>query len=91
MKLVFNRYTDDMLTSLGDQTLVAIILNAVVRGVLFTTLMQLLSLASVGQVSTAPAIAVLALIFVFIILSIDVIEKYAAREILRKRRHETRS
>lgn len=85
MNTSLKRYTPDMLLSLGSQSLPSIALNAVVRGVLFTALMQLLSLASVGQVSTLPAMAVLAVIFGFIIFSVDLIEKYVSRELIRRR------
>lgn len=85
MNLSPKRYTNDMLLSLSSQSLPSLLLNAVVRSILFTALMQLLALASVGQVSAIPAMLVLALIFAFIIFSIDLIEKYLAREILRRR------
>jgi hypothetical protein len=85
MNTSLKRYTPDMLLSLGSQSLPSIALNAVVRGVLFTGLMQLLSFVSVGQISTVAAMAVLALIFTFIIFSIDLIEKYASRELIRHR------
>lgn len=85
MNTSLKRYTPDMLLSLGSQSLPSIALNAVVRGVLFTALMQLLSFVSVGQMSSFAAMAVLALVFSFIIFSIDLIEKYASRELIRRR------
>lgn len=85
MNKSITRYTDDMLISLSGQSLPSLVINAVCRGLLFTAIMQLLSYASVGQVSPLAAIAVLAIVFVFIIFSIDLIEKYVAREVLRRR------
>lgn len=85
MNLSLKRYSDDMLMSLSRQPLIALALNALTRGLLFTAFIQLISYASVGQVGTLLSIAVLALMFSFVIFSIDLIEKYWARERLRRR------
>ena len=79
------RYTDDMLLSLSSQSLLSIALNALIRGILFTAFIQLIAFASVGQISNLLSIAVLTFVFTFVIFSIDLIEKYWARERLRRR------
>lgn len=85
MNTSLKRYTDDMLISLSSQSLPALALNALVRGVLFITFIQLISYASVGQLSSLLSIVVLTFVFSFVIFSIDLIEKYWARERLKRR------
>lgn len=85
MNMSPKRYTDDMLLSLSNQSLPSLILNALIRGGLFIAAIQLISYASVGQISNLVTMLVLALVFSFVIFSIDLIEKYWARERLRRR------
>ncbi len=74
-----------MLLSLSAQSLPSLVLNAVIRGALFIAVIQLIAYASVGQMSNIVTMLVLALVFSFVIFSIDLIEKYWARERLRRR------
>lgn len=85
MNMSPKRYTDDMLLSLSSQSLLSIALNALIRGVVFSAFIQLIALASVGQMSNLLSIAVLTLVFSFVIFSVDLIEKYWSRERLRRR------
>lgn len=85
MNMSPKRYTNDMLVAIGRQSLPAMALNALLRGVLFTVFIQLLTLASGLALSTIPQMLMLALIFSMFIFSVDLIEKYASQQRLKKR------
>ena len=78
MKLLFKRYDESMKQALSGQPLAALLLNAVIRGLLFAFFGGL-------QTSSISQLLLLALIFSFIIASIDIVEKYAARARLGRR------
>ena len=77
------RYTNDMLAALGSQSLPALLINAVLRGVLFTAFIQLLAFASGLPTSGFVQVIILAFIFSLFIFSVDLIEKYAAQRRIR--------
>lgn len=79
------RYTDDMLQALANQTVAAMALNALIRGVLFVVFIQLLTLFSGLQVSSLAQIVMLVFIFTLAMFSVDIIEKYVAQSRLKKR------
>lgn len=85
MNTSLRRYTDPMLIALSQQSIPAITLNALVRGIIFTGIIQLLSIASGLPTSGPLQLAVLAIIFAVLIFSVDLIEKYWAQSRLSHR------
>ena len=85
MKLLFKRYDESMKQALSGQPLAALLLNAVIRGLLFALLIQAIAFFGGLQTSSISQLLLLALIFSFIIASIDIVEKYAARARLGRR------
>ena len=86
MKLRLTRYTPELLHALGSQTFPSLIRNALMRGVLFALIIQLLAYASSGRINGALQIGVLALIFSLFVFGFDLIEKYWAQSVLKKHR-----
>jgi hypothetical protein len=85
MKPIYNRYTPQMLVSLANQSLGSLVINALVRAVIFTAMIQLLSFLSGLQVSNVIQMLVLVLVFSLFIVSFDIIEKYWAQSRISKR------
>lgn len=75
MKLRLQRYTPDMLRSLSTQTYASLILNAIFRGFIFSSIIQLIAFASGQKPSSILQFLLLALIFSFVIFAIDLFEK----------------
>ena len=75
MKLRLSRYDPEMLLAISRQTISSIVANALLRAVVFTILLQAISLASVGQWTSLLQFTVLTITFAFIIFSIDIFER----------------
>lgn len=74
-----------MKQALSRQPLAALLLNAAIRGLLFALLIQAIAFFGGLQTSSISQLLLLALIFSFMIASIDIIEKYAVRARLGRR------
>lgn len=74
-----------MLRAISHQSMLSIITNAVIRGVIFTAILQLVSYASSTQLSSPTQLLVLVLVFGFIVFSVDIVERAWAQHDLKKR------
>lgn len=85
MKALFTRYSDDMLLAVSRQTLLSIVINSLIRGVVFSLILQVIAFASGSRLSSLLQMVVLAIVFSFIVFSVDVIERAWAQHSLSKR------
>lgn len=85
MNGLFKRYDESMLQALAAQPVLAVLLNAVIRGVAFTLAIELISILSGFAVNGIVQMLILVLVFSVMIFSFDIIEKYWAQSRLKKR------
>lgn len=85
MRQLFTRYSDDMLRAVSNQSVLSIAINSIVRGIVFTIILQLIAYASIGQVSSPLQMLVLVVVFGFIVFSVDLIERAWAQHSLSRR------
>lgn len=85
MNGLFKRYDESMLQALAGQPVLAVLLNAVIRGVAFTLAIELISILSGFAVNGLVQMLILVLVFSVMIFSFDIIEKYWAQNRLKKR------
>jgi glycerol uptake facilitator-like aquaporin len=85
MNITLRRYSDPMLIALAQQSGPSIILNALIRGVIFTLILEVIALASNLVVSNLIQMLILAVVFAFLVFSVDIIEKYWAQNRLNSR------
>jgi hypothetical protein len=74
-----------MLIALSQQSVPSLLLNALVRGIIFTVVIQLIALASGLTTSGVAQMLILVLIFTLLTFSVDLIEKYWAQSRLSSR------
>lgn len=79
----FKRYDETMLRALAAQPLPALVLHSIIRGILFTLAIQLISILSGLPVNGITQILILILVFSLLVFSFDIIEKYWAQNRIR--------